>query len=93
MNEKLGGNFYAPDGRTRWQRLLSRMFPTKAAPYMEDVDGFAPGCMRTVVVAHLDWRDRIRTLISGKVVVVTNSRTDVTVNKAQSESVVWVEAP
>lgn len=85
--------YFAPDARPWWRRLLSRLFPSRLPPYLDDVDGMAPGYIATHVVAHLDWADRLRVLASGRVHVATSTRTDVTVNKMYSESTVWVEAP
>jgi hypothetical protein len=93
MNENTGGAFYAPDSRNWWQRLLGRMFPAKLAPRLEDKEGWAPGYMITEVVARLDWRDRLRVLVSGKVHVSTSTRTDVNVSKVHSETAVWIDAP
>ena len=93
MNENTGGAFYAPDTRNWWQRLLARLFPSQPRPHLEDVEGMAPGYLRTEVVAHLDWVDRLRVLVSGKVHISTSMRTDVNVIKVHGESAVWVEAP
>lgn len=93
MNENTGGAFYAPDTRTLWQRLLSRLFPSRPRPHLEDEVGMAPGYIRTEIVVHLDWLDRLRVLVGGKVHVSTSMRTDVNVIKVYSESAVWVEAP
>jgi len=38
-------------------------------------------------------RDRLRTLVSGKLRVVVVSQTDVTVASIRSNSTFWVEAP
>lgn len=93
MEENNGGAFYAPDTRNWWQRLLSRLFPSKLHPDMADVDGMAPGYLITEVVARLSLIDRLRVLLSGGVVVAISTKTDVPVAKAYSTSVVWVEAP
>jgi hypothetical protein len=93
MNQNQGGAFYAPDTRNWWQRLLSRMFPARSVPIPEDLDGWAPSYMQTHVVATLDWRDRLRVLVSGKVHIQTNTKTDVPVGRMHSDSAVWAEAP
>lgn len=93
MNETQGGAFYAPDTRNWWQRLLARLFPAKLVDLPDDAEGFAPGYTRTDVHMHLDLRDRLRTLVSGKLRVVVVSQTDVTVAKMRSGSTFWVEAP
>ena len=93
MNENTGGAFYAPDTRNWWQRLLARLFPAKLVDLPDDAEGWAPGYTRTDVHVHMDLRDRLRTLVSGKLRVVVVSQTDVTVAKMRSGSTFWVEAP
>ena len=93
MNENTGGAFYAPDTRNWWQRLLSRMFPAKLVDTPDDAEGFAPGYVRSDVHMHLDLRDRMRTLVSGKRRVVVVRQTDVNMAKMRSGSTFWVEAP
>ena len=93
MNENTGGAFYAPDTRNWWQRLLARLFPAKLFYLPDDAEGWAPGYTRTDVHVHMDLRDRLRTLVSGKLRVVVVSQTDVTVAKMRSSSTFWVEAP
>lgn len=93
MSDMHSGGYYAPDTRNWWQRLLARLFPAKLVDLPEDADGFAPGYTRTDVHIHLDLRDRLRTLVSGKLRVVVVSQTDVTVAKMRSDSTFWVDAP
>jgi len=93
MNEMHSGGYYAPDTRNWWQRLLARLFPAKLVDLPEDAEGFAPGYTRTDVHMHLDLRDRLRTLLSGKLRVVVVSQTDVTVASMRSKSTFLVEAP
>lgn len=74
--------------------MLARLFPAKLVDLPDDTEGFAPGYTRTDVHMHLDLRDRLRTLVSGKLrVVVVVSQTNVTVAKMRSGSTFWVEAP
>jgi len=93
MHENQGGAYYAPDTRKLWQRLLTRLFPAKLVDTPDDAEGFAPGHVRSDVHIHLDLRDRLRTLVSGKLRVVVVSQTDVTVARMRSGSTFWVEAP
>ena len=93
MSDMHSGGYYAPDTRNWWQRLLARLFPAKLVDLPEDADGFAPGYTRTDVHIHLDLRDRLRTLVSGKLRVVVVSQTDETVAKMRSDSTFWVDAP
>lgn len=85
--------FEAPSARSWWQRILSRLFPSKPVPYLEDQEGWAPGYISTHVNVRFDWVDRLRVLASGKVRIVTSTRSNVNVTAIYSESAVWVEAP
>jgi len=95
MNDQIptGGAFFAVDTRPWWRRLLAHFFPTGRAAIPEDLDGWAPSHMQTHVVACLDWRDRLRVLVSGRLHVQTNTKTDVQVSRMHSASAVWVEPP
>lgn len=88
-----GGGFYARDGRPMWMRLLSRLFPSRRPDIPDDLEGWAPSYMQTHVVVHMDWQDRLRVLVSGKVHIQTNTKTDVTVGRMESWSTVHVEPP
>lgn len=88
--------YFAPDARPAWRRLLSRLFPVPRSWHELDSDepaGWAPGWLETHVVARLDWRDRLRVLVSGHVHVRTRTRTDVPVNRTLATSSVWIEPP
>lgn len=93
MHENQGGAYSAPDTRNWWQRLLTWLFPARLVDTPDDAEGFAPGYLRSDVHIHLDLRDRLRTLVSGRVSVVVVSQTDVMVDKVRSHSTFWVEAP
>lgn len=93
MNDLNHGAYYAADTRPLWQRLLSRLFPTGRVEIPEDLEGWAPSYMQTHTVCMLDWRDRLRVLVSGKLHVQTNTKTDVSVGRSQSWGAVWVEPP
>jgi hypothetical protein len=85
--------FVAADQRPWLQRLVERLFPGKWNEPPEDLEGFAPSYMVTEVVAVLDWKDRLRVLVSGKLNVSTQTKTDVVVNKMDSKSAVYVLSP
>ena len=92
-DQATGGAFYAVDTRPLWKRLLSRLFPMRQPTIPDDLEGWAPSYMQTHVVAVLDWRDRLRVLVSGRIHVQTNTKTDVNVERMQSWSAVYVEPP
>lgn len=89
MNEA----YAAPDQRSRWQRLKTRLFPARRVPIPEDLEGWAPSYIETHVVSVLDWKDRLRALVSGRIHVQTRTKTDVVVSKMAADSVIYVEAP
>lgn len=85
--------FYAKDTRPFWRRWIAQLFPSKAVPIPDGLEGFAPSYMVTHVVSVLDWRDRLRVLVSGRIHVEIKTKTDVVVSEMHSESVLYVEAP
>lgn len=56
-------------------------------------EGFALGVFHTETHIRLDWKDRLRVLLSGHLVLDAYSKTDVTVNKAMTLSEVSVLRP
>lgn len=92
--ESGGSNFYAPDSRPWWRRALSKLFPARAVPeFPDDLGGAAPGHLCTEVDVRLDWLDRLRVLVSGRLRVVTHTQTDVLVFQSRAASAVWVDPP
>lgn len=69
----MDGAFYlSPQQRPLLQRLLRRLFPAAALPMLED----EPGSVTTETSACLDWRDRLRVLVSGRVHLSTRAYTE-----------------
>lgn len=95
MDNAHDGGFYVPDRRPRWKRLLARLFPRTyfGDPFEPHDPSWAPGSMLTVVVVKVDWRDRLRLLMSGRIEIQVRQRTDVHVNRVQSQSHFTVEPP
>jgi hypothetical protein len=62
-------------------------------PEINPKSPFVPSYMMTETVAVLDWKDRLRILVSGKLMVSVATRTDVIVFKCQSVSKVSVVPP
>lgn len=78
---------------TIWHRLG---FGECSAPHLEDDqfdDRFAPGQISTSVYGVLDWRDRLRVLISGRIKTATAIKTDVVVVQSYSECAFSVLPP
>lgn len=90
---KAAVGYYAADNRPLWKRWLSRLFPQQYLPIPEDLEGFAASYMVTGVVAHLDWKDRLRVLVSGNLRVEIQTKTDVIVTTMVSTSLMSVLPP
>ena len=85
--------YVARDPRGPVRRLVDSFFPGQYLPIPDDLEGFAPSYMVTETIAFLDWKDRLRTLISGKVKVRMHIKTDVIVGKSLSTAAVSVCSP
>ena len=62
-------------------------------PWPDEMPGFAPAYVTVNTIAVLDWRDRLRVLLSGKLMVAASVKTDVMVGKAETASHVSVLPP
>lgn len=73
---------------TRWQRFVRWLFPsypTNRMARMEEKDPFqVRDVIRTSTVCHLDWKDRLRVLISGRCQVEGYIRCENTVGAVDS---------
>jgi hypothetical protein len=70
------------------QRLLERLFPTPPRPEIEnDPRTF----ITTTIYTRVDWKDRVRTLLTGRIRIHVRTYTDVLVHEAESVSVFSVE--
>ncbi len=86
-------NFYKEERPTIWQRLGFGSCGTPDMDDLEDAEGFVVSYLITGVIVVLDWRDRLRVLISGKIEIVAATKTDVIVSKTLSRSKVSVLPP
>lgn len=59
----------------------------------EEEPGFAPGALVTDTVVHLDFLDRLRVLVGGRLRIEVSTKTDVLVKKSKSMSAVGVMPP
>lgn len=89
----MDNNAYLPDSRPLWQRFLWRLFPTRTLPIPENLDGWAPSYMMTTTVVCLDWLDRLRMLVSGRLEVTVRTKTNVIVQRMLSDSAAFVLPP
>lgn len=90
MPAKPDMGFYAAARPTIWQRLG---FGYAHAPRPELADGWAPSWFVVGSVCHLDWRDRLRVLISGNLHVEAAVKTDVIISRSRATSAVSVLPP
>jgi hypothetical protein len=88
-----GGCYVAVAPLTPLQRLWRRLYPSRHLQIPEDLEGFAPSYMLTLVMIRLDWADRLRILVSGNLRVETHTKTDVAISKMDSQSMVTVLPP
>ena len=86
-------NTYAPDARSWFGGVLSRLFPSRYVPRPEDEDGWAPGFISTRTVCVLSWPDRLRLLVSGALKVEAYTQTSVPVARARTVSGCYVLPP
>lgn len=77
---------YQVFGPTIWHRLG---FHARYVPPWDD-DGHY---LVTEVTIQFDWLDRLRLLVTGRVVLMTRSRTEVPAGKVESRSAVGVVGP
>jgi hypothetical protein len=54
------------------------------------IEGYTESHLVSVTLVHLDWKDRLRLLISGRLVVRFSTKTDKIIEKAYSKSNVSV---
>lgn len=82
------------DPRGFWDRFWSRLgFGQCSAPTPEDLEGFAPSYLTIGTRIQFGWPDRVRVLVSGKVMVDINTKTDVLVGRCESVSSASVLPP
>lgn len=73
--------------------LMQKLFPARHLSAPEETQGMAEGYLQTDAVCVFDWVDRLRLLISGKLLTQTKTQTDVHVSKARSSSNFYVLPP
>jgi hypothetical protein len=82
-----------PIRRSFGRRLLDRLFPYLCQPDPEWVEGFTPGYCRNRTVMVLDWKDRLRVLVSGRVNLEQVHQTDVQIGKLKTVGTVCILPP
>lgn len=79
--------YYAEYRRTIWDRLGFRLAARAPRPeHEEEMPGFAPSWFVVGTRIRLDWKDRIRVLVSGNAHVDIAVKTDLMISKSQASS-------
>lgn len=81
---------HAPDPRTRWQKIIGRMFPGKHCFVPEDIlHEEYHDCLHLTTVSDFSFWDRIRILITGRVTVRSKVITEGMIGKHVANSVAF----
>jgi hypothetical protein len=91
MNQPTG--FCCVQKRTIWQRLG---FGTCQAPRPdeeEDAPGWAPSWFIVETRADLDWKDRLRVLVTGRLMIQSAIKTDVTISRSRATTAISILPP
>lgn len=78
---------YKPSLSERFQKFLG--YGDCLQPDFEDdphAEGYTESYLMNVTLAHLDWKDRLRVLISGRLVVRVSTKTDKIIERSYSKS-------
>lgn len=86
-------NGYAIDNRSWWARLMARLFPSKPVHRPDPSPEWSPGYMLTEVGVHLDLIDRLRTLVSGNLMMVAVTQTNEAKERSLAVSTSWAAPP
>ena len=92
----IGYAYHSEDTRTFMDRVWSQLGFGRAhvdAPDEAELEGFCPSYIITEVVAHLDWRDRLRLAIGGTLMIQTLTKTDVVVSRMAAKSKLSILPP
>lgn len=73
---------------SRWRRVINRAFPRAPQP---EIDGEVRTYLTINVHIVIDWRDRLRILVTGRALVQVRAYTDVEVASATSVSTFSVD--
>lgn len=85
--------FYAPYRPTIWERLGFHDAHAPRPDEQELADGWAPSWFIVRTGVHLDWRDRLRVMISGNLRVEQVIKTDVEIKRSDAASAVGILPP
>jgi hypothetical protein len=86
------GYFQIPK-RTLMQRLLRRLFPSQHLPPIDPIPEWARGESLTQVRVRVDWRDRLRLLVSGRACIDVRLMSSADHRRAESRAAFYVAPP
>lgn len=67
------GGEISGDSRTRFQKIMDRLFPRAPDPTPYDEKGKPIEHFKTTTIVVFTWKDRLRLLVSGKCLAVTST--------------------
>lgn len=85
--------FYLVHCPTIWERLGFKGAYVPRPNEDEQAPGYAPSWMMCDTFVYLDWRDRLRVLWSGRIMVQVAIKTDVVVHKHSATSAIGILPP
>jgi hypothetical protein len=88
-----GHAYYVRFKPTIWYRLGFRARSPERPDIDELVPEWAPSLFVVEAKAHLDWKDRIRILVSGNIVIESVIKTDVAIGRSEATSGVGILPP
>lgn len=89
----MGDALYLVHRPSVWERLGFKGAYVPRPDADEQVPGYAPSWIICETFAYLDWRDRLRVLLSGRFMVQVALKTDVEVRRHSASSAVGVLPP
>lgn len=96
MQDRALLNQYEPDNRSRFRRLVDRLFPKRICPLPGSPDrhrSFGGDVVMVECVSRLSIADRLRVLIGGYVVTVTRIKTEWPVGETETTAVFYAKTP
>lgn len=81
----------APDTRTKLEKFRDRLFPSRYCPPPEPPDFVNwQDCLHGQTISTLDWKDRLRVLFTGIVIINFKTLTEHPVGKTLSSAVCYI---
>lgn len=75
------------------RRIAAALFPPAANPPATHLDGYSDRALDLTLAGQVPWAVRLRLLVSGRLTIAVQLRTDVVVQRAMTRSCLHAEAP